>query len=506
MGISRCNSINGILCRNSILAFFDDPRYQRQSIYQHFFHRIFCRKGITSNLELSIISFMKMASKFKEFITQVFKLVHICIVLIWDQDQNSSIEGIHASFVEIKTNDLICDFIRIELAKSPILYTIKRNSIVGLGLINHNGLHYMNINPFYSKEKSQSHTKHKETGGISFNGLKYNIVTKQSIKVDLITPIRNSLGPLGTIVFKIVKFYSSCHLITYNQTLLKKEFNRGIYNLDPSSNIIFHPFDLNWCFFTIIVMRHPQLLALDLFFKKSGQVLIVHVDYLVIRSAKPYLATPGATVHGHYGEILHDGGTLVIFIYEKSRSGDITQGLPKVEQVLEVRSIDSISINLEKRVKAWNEPFFISIELTIAQGRISLVNKIQKVYRSLGVQIHNRHIEIIISDGMSNVFLPGELIGLLRVEQAVHALDKVIFLAKAALRGHIDCLKGLKENVVLEGLILVGPRFKKLVHHSRQHKNIQLEIKKKNLFKGKMRDILFHHREFLSSCIPNNFH
>ena len=54
--------------------------------------------------------------------------------------------------------------------------------------------------------------------------------------------------------------------------------------------------------------------------EKSGQVLILQVDSVVIRSAKPYLATPGATVHGHYGEILYEGDTLVTFIYEKSRS------------------------------------------------------------------------------------------------------------------------------------------------------------------------------------------
>jgi len=175
-----------------------------------------------------------------------------------------------------------------------------------------------------------------------------------------------------------------------------------------------------------------------------------------------------------------------------------------------------------------------------------LVNKIQKVYRSQGVQIHNRHIEIIVrqvtskvlvsEDGMSNVFSPGELIGLLRAERAGRVLAEAIcyraillgitraslntqsfiseasfqetarVLAKAALRGRIDWLKGLKENVVLGGIIPVGTGFKKLVHHSKQHKNIHLEIKKKNLFEGKMRDILFHHREFLSSCVPNNFY
>jgi DNA-directed RNA polymerase subunit beta' len=538
------------------------------------------------------------------------QLVRTCLVLNWHQEERSSIEDSHASFVEINTNDLICNFIRIELGKSPLLYTGKRNSVVSSGLINHNGLDYLNSNPFYSKAKIPSLTKQKRTGGTllngnkecqslkillssnysrigPFNGLKYNTVTKQSIKADPVTPIRNCLGPLGTVVLKIANFYSSCHLITYNKTLLKKYFlienlsqtfqglnvflideNRGIYNPDPCSKIVFNPFDLNWRFFhhdycdetsTLITLGQIFCEKVCLFKygsqKKSGQVIIVHVDYLVIRSAKPYLATPGATVHGHYGETLHEGDTLVTFIYEKSRSGDITQGLPKVEQVLEVRSIDSISTNLEKRVKAWNERisrilgnpwgFLISTELTIAQSRISLVNKIQKVYRSQGVQIHNRHLEIIVrqvtskvlvsEDGMSNVFLPGELIGLLRAERAGRALDEAIsyraillgitraslntqsfiseasfqetarVLAKAALRGRIDWLKGLKENVVLGGIIPVGTGFQKLVHHSRQHKNIHLEIKNKNLFEGKMRDILFHHREFLSSCIPNNF-
>nr|YP_009709577.1 RNA polymerase beta'' subunit [Symplocarpus nipponicus]QEX51431.1 RNA polymerase beta'' subunit [Symplocarpus nipponicus] len=540
------------------------------------------------------------------------QLVRTCLVLNWDQKQNGSIDGVHASFVEVRTNDLICDFIRIELAKSSISYIGKRNYMVGSGLITHNGLDYTNINPFYSKAKIQSLAQHKKgTVGTLlnrnkecqsliilsssncsriglFNGSKYNNVIKESIKVDPIIPIRNSLGPLGTVVPKIANFYSSYHLITHNQILLKKyllldnfsqtfqvlkyclmDENRGIYNPNPCSNSILNPFNLNWCFLhhdyceeTPTIINLGQFICENVcLFKygpqiKSGQVLIVHVDSLVIRSAKPYLATPGATVHGHYGEILYEGDTLVTFIYEKSRSGDITQGLPKVEQVLEVRSIDSISMNLEKRVKGWNERisrilgrpwgFLIGAELTIAQSRISLVNKIQKVYRSQGVQIHNRHIEIIVrqitskvlvsEDGMSNVFSPGELIGLLRAERAGRALDEAIryraillgitrtslntqsfiseasfqetarVLAKAALRGRIDWLKGLKENVVLGGIIPVGTGFKKLVHNSRQHKNIHLEIKKKNLFEGKMRDILFHHREFFNSCVPNNFH
>ncbi|GMP55313.1 hypothetical protein CsSME_00020167 [Camellia sinensis var. sinensis] len=79
-------------------------------------------------------------------------------------------------------------------------------------------------------------------------------------------------------------------------------------------------------------------------------------------------------------------------------------------------------------------------------------------------------------------------------------------LAKATLRGRIDWLKGLKENVVLRGIIPVGTRFKGLTPPSRQHNNIPLETKNKNLFEGEMRDILFHYIKLFDSCLSKNFH
>nr|YP_010345453.1 RNA polymerase beta' subunit [Lycianthes radiata]UNZ89201.1 RNA polymerase beta' subunit [Lycianthes radiata] len=547
------------------------------------------------------------------------QLVRTCLVLNWNQDKkSSSCEEARASFVEISTNGLIRHFLRINLVKSPISYIGKRNDPSGSGLLSDNGSDCTNINPFssiysYSKAKMQQslnqpqgtiHTllnRNKECQSLiilsaancsrmgPFKDVKYHSVIKESIKKDPLIPIRNSLGPLGTCL-PIENFSSSYHLITHNQILvtnylqldnLKQTFqvikfkyylmdeNGKIFNPDPCRNIIFNPFNLNWSFLhhnyceeTSKIISLGQFICENVCIAKngpplkSGQVILVQVDSIVIRSAKPYLATPGATVHGHYGETLYEGDTLVTFIYEKSRSGDITQGLPKVEQVLEVRSIDSISMNLEKRVEGWNKcitrilgipwGFLIGAELTIAQSRISLVNKIQQVYRSQGVQIHNRHIEIIVrqitskvlvsEDGMSNVFSPGELIGLLRAERMGRALEEAIcyrvvllgitraslntqsfiseasfqetarVLAKAALRGRIDWLKGLKENVVLGGVIPVGTGFKGLVHPSKQHNNIPLETKKKNLFEGEMRDILFHHRKLFDSCLSKKFH
>lgn len=536
------------------------------------------------------------------------QLVRTCLVLSWDQEKSSSIEEARASFVEIMTNGLIRHFLRIDLLKFPISYIGKRNDPSDSGLFSDNGSDCTNINPFsyiYSKARIQQnqgtiHTllnrNNKEcqslillsSNSFRMGPVKNHSVIKESIHKNPPIPIRNSLGPLGT-AFPIANCYSFYHLLTHNHILITNylqldnlkqtvqiikyylmDEHGKIYNPDLSSNIFLNPFHLNWYFLdhnccekTSTIMSLGQLICENVCIAKkrpclkSGQVILVQVDSIVIRSAKPFLATPGATVHGHYGEILYEGETLVTFFYEKSRSGDITQGLPKVEQVLEMRSIDSISMNLEKRIAVWNEcitrilgipwGFLIGAELTIVQSRISLVNKIQKVYRSQGVRIHNRHIEIIVrqitskvlvsEDGMSNVFSPGELIGLLRAERMGRALEEAIcyraillgitraslntqsfiseasfqetarVLARAALRGRIDWLKGLKENVVLGGMVPVGTGFKGLVYPStsKQHNNIPLETKKKNLFGGEMRDILFHHRKLLDSSLIKEF-
>jgi DNA-directed RNA polymerase subunit beta' len=561
------------------------------------------------NLQLRLVNFISHEnSKLTQRIYHTnSQFVRTCLVVNWEQEEK---EKAGASLVEVRANDLIRDFLRIELVKCTISYTRKRYDRTSAGPIPHNRLDRTNINSFYAKAKIESFSQHQEAIGTVLNrnkeyqslmilsasncsriGLFKNSKHPNAIKeLNPRIPIREILGPLGAIVPSISNFSSSYYLLTHNQILLKKylfldnlkqtfqvlqglkysliDENKRISNFD--SNIMLDPFLLNFHFVqhdsweeTSAIIHLGQFICENVcifksHIKKSGQIIIVNMDSFVIRAAKTYLATTGATVNGHYGEILYKGDRLVTFIYEKSRSSDITQGLPKVEQIFEARSIDSLSPNLERRIEDWNERiprllgvpwgFLIGAELTIAQSRISLVNKIQKVYRSQGVQIHNRHIEIIIrqvtskvrvsEDGMSNVFSPGELIGLLRAERAGRALDESIYyraillgitraslntqsfiseasfqetarvLAKAALRGRIDWLKGLKENVVLGGIIPVGTGFQKFVHRSPQDKNLYFEIQKKNLFAPEIRDFLFLHTELVSSDseVKNNLY
>jgi DNA-directed RNA polymerase subunit beta' len=160
-----------------------------------------------------------------------------------------------------------------------------------------------------------------------------------------------------------------------------------------------------------------------------------------------------------------------------------------------------------------------------------LVNQIQKVYRSQGVRICDKHIEIIVrqmtskvlisEDGMANVFSPGELIGLSRAQRMDRSLEEVIYyqtmllgitraslntqnfiseasfqetsrvLAKYALQGRIDWLKGLKEIFILGGIIPAGTGQHN--HRSGKQNGMDPRMGNRNLFSKKVKDIFFHY-------------
>jgi DNA-directed RNA polymerase subunit beta' len=145
-------------------------------------------------------------------------------------------------------------------------------------------------------------------------------------------------------------------------------------------------------------------------------------------------------------------------------------------------------------------------EILRIQGReacqLYLLGEVQKVYRSQGVPIHDKHIEVILRQLLRRVaitgtgdtdFLPGELVDRFVFEDVNNAivakggkparatpmvlgltkaaLNTESFLAaasfqettrvltEAAIRGQTDDLRGLKENVIIGKLIPVGTGF-----------------------------------------------
>ncbi len=158
-------------------------------------------------------------------------------------------------------------------------------------------------------------------------------------------------------------------------------------------------------------------------------------------------------------------------------------------------------------------------EILRIQGReacqIYLLEEVQKVYRSQGVSIHDKHIEVILRQLLRRILvratgdtelLPGELIDRFEFEDingtviarggkpargepvvlglTKAALNTESFLAaasfqettrvltEAAIKGQRDELRGLKENVIIGKLIPVGTGF-----HARAEKAVLEEAK-----------------------------
>nr|AGC26783.1 DNA-directed RNA polymerase subunit beta' [Psilotum nudum] len=292
---------------------------------------------------------------------------------------------------------------------------------------------------------------------------------------------------------------------------------------------------------------------------QSGQIIALSPEFLIIRLAILYLATKGATIHNHYGDLLREGDTLITLTYERFKSGDIIQGLPKVEQLLEARSVNAVSRNIEDNFKKCNRviakfiespwSFFFSAKISTEQSRKDLVDQIQGVYQSQGVQISDKHIEIIVrqmtskvltlEDGIATVFLPGELIELPRAQRMNRALKQLIYykpillgitkaslnttsflseasfqettrvLARAAIRGRIDWLKGLKENVIIGGIVPTGTGSREVTCQmdlEKHKKGSNLKIKNTHSFSCEIKDLLFNHGKVSLTFKRSNIH
>nr|YP_009093165.1 RNA polymerase beta' subunit [Roundia cardiophora]AIR75838.1 RNA polymerase beta' subunit [Roundia cardiophora] len=257
------------------------------------------------------------------------------------------------------------------------------------------------------------------------------------------------------------------------------------------------------------------------------------------------------------GEFIEKSEVIGLLKFEKEITGDIVQGLPRIEELLEARkkkptnkylatnqkkslliqktSIDpsfdfrklgtSIKENdkinphnllkiyfnyygIKKYFFSQNGCFTVSYRLannyeasyrTFKKIQLLILNSVQSVYKSQGVSIANKHLEVIIKQMTAKVLitheghtplLPREVIDLYHIKYInqvilIHkkhtayyiplllgitkaALNNPSFisaasfqettrvLTKAAIEGRVDWLRGLKENIIIGHLIPSG--------------------------------------------------
>ena len=284
--------------------------------------------------------------------------------------------------------------------------------------------------------------------------------------------------------------------------------------------------------------------------KASGVVIEAKKNHIALAPGESYLIIAGSRlmVEDEAEVDSYDVLAKVESIrLDPSKTRDIIQGLPKVEELFEARrpkdpallsEIDG-AVSISERegarlltVTGKNEEkkeYLVSygVRLRVAQGdrvhkgasltegtvnphdvlRIQgipavqrhLVDEIQKIYRSQGVTINDKHIEAIVRQMTRRVrivqpgdtiLLPGELIDVLTLEKinkgikvpaegeevllgitkaslttesfisAASFQETARVLTDAAIRGKTDEMYGLKENVIIGRLIPAGTGFK----------------------------------------------
>lgn len=195
----------------------------------------------------------------------------------------------------------------------------------------------------------------------------------------------------------------------------------------------------------------------------SGQVYCITNTSILIRIGRPHLISEGTILRVKNGNIVQRSDILATLVYEKLKTVDIVQGLPKVEEILEARKIETscllapctgrayfknnniqiiesngniVSIPLQTKLKIrFINGDFIQVACPLTDGQISphtmldvlfsyyqksmptveacklsfkylqlfLVNETQRTYLAQGVKIADKHIEVIVKQMTSKV-------------------------------------------------------------------------------------------------------
>ena len=130
------------------------------------------------------------------------------------------------------------------------------------------------------------------------------------------------------------------------------------------------------------------------------------------RRVHPYLISNHSPLAVSHGDIVETRQFLFELFYQQSKTGDIVQGLPKIEQLFEARRtslhvIETVHVRLKEKFQELSSkyPLYEAARLSIRFIQRVLIDEIQLVYQSQGVDIADKHLEIIIRQMTSKVII-----------------------------------------------------------------------------------------------------
>jgi len=238
--------------------------------------------------------------------------------------------------------------------------------------------------------------------------------------------------------------------------------------------------------------------------QKPGQIIHLSFSSMTLRRGQPCLVSSNGILHFSNIPYIKKNVPLVTLPYQTVQAGDIVQGIPKVEQFFEARTslqgrlfVSSLPILLKGIFERYK--VLLPLEQATRQSFLKIqqiiVDGVQRVYRSQGVSITDKHLEVVVRQmttkvqilhGAQTGFFPGELVNvdlvervnkflmvkiryepvILGITRASLEVDSFLsassfqqttkILSLAAISRKKDFLKGLKENLLVGNLIPSG--------------------------------------------------
>ena len=253
------------------------------------------------------------------------------------------------------------------------------------------------------------------------------------------------------------------------------------------------------------LVAYGENIAQNIATTESGQILYVDSQRATFRKAQTVLIYSQAVIAVLSGEWIKKGAPLMALSYQKLVTGDIVQGLPKIEQFFEAPLLkdgtfwsDSLQAKLNQFFQEYREKFPLAEAVRKGFSDIQrvLVEGVQRVYISQGVLIADKHLEVIVRQmtckgrilySGDTGFLRNELVSLDKIEsvnqvtygqKALYhpqvrgitdaSLESESFLSAASFQettrvlsrdaviGKTDLMRGLKERVIVGELIQAG--------------------------------------------------
>ena len=68
-----------------------------------------------------------------------------------------------------------------------------------------------------------------------------------------------------------------------------------------------------------------------------GEIEKIEGKVVKLRLGRPYMVSPDSVLHVRDGDLVQRGDGLALLVFERQKTGDIVQGLPRIEELLEAR-------------------------------------------------------------------------------------------------------------------------------------------------------------------------